>query len=99
MQSVMRPVLVLLAMAMLLSHPVTAQLTGSCDAGDDARLRQLEVQGDEGQCELSPAFDPAVHYYTCQLPATTDTVTVLPYSMAEREEMEVQVRGLCGLWL
>jgi hypothetical protein len=99
----MRPfggTLVLLVVTMSLSSQVTAQLSGFCDAGDDARLQQLVVQGDESQCVLSPAFDPAVHYYTCQLPATTDTVTVLPYSLASRTEMEVQVRGYvyAGVW-
>ena len=96
MQSALRPfggTLVPLLVAMLLRSQATAQLTGSCDAGDDARLQQLLVQADDGQCVLSPAFDPDVHYYTCQLPATTDTVTVLPYSVASRTEMEVQVRG------
>jgi hypothetical protein len=87
----MRQLHLLLMAAALLGAPTAAQLTGTCGPEDDAGLAQLVVQAGDQPCVLRPVFQRSVHFYTCELPASTDTVLVLPYPVAPRTTMNVEV--------
>jgi len=65
---------------------------GACPATPaNPTLTSLSVHP---ECTLFPAFDPAVHYYSCQIPHSATEVEVAPVAADTAAEMEVHIMGV-----